>query len=539
MQEPGPFEHAVQTETSPSRDRAAAIIVAAGIVLGLFMLILVLPPISILDNGGGNSVSGPVTATARDEMPPVPAGYEAVSALYDLTSQEPVDRPATVGVQLTSQQSANEELFLYTYQGKEWHQVGKAAAVAQGSAASGDVNPLPSNVAVFRKGTATRSVMGSLPVNGELDQSTLSALTTLNPQGYTANGDGSIGGSLPALPDNLSVSLVPTLSAPDAETLTNILSSEESRAAHIDAIVTLVNDNDYAGIDLDYRVMAAEDGDDFVALVTALSEQLRQANRTLTLTLPAPVKQGNDWNTRGFDWDRLAPLVDTVKVAPEGDPGTYYTVLNDALGYLVPRVGSSKLFVTLDSLSREQSSEGVRSLTLTDALTLASTPAVQGDTSVGSGASVSAYGQNLSDQSGGSVLHWDDAAKAVTFTYTGGGGQRGVWLANAFSESFKLDLARRYQLGGIAIEDVSTGAGDANVTAAVSQYKSSGNVQLVKPNGQLLQPHWTASGGTLQSDTGANVTWQAPDAAGDYTLTLIVSDGTLRLGQELRLSVGS
>jgi len=540
MQEPGPFEHVFQTDTSPSRDRAAAIIVAAGILLGLFLLILVLPPISILDNGGNGSVSGPVTAIARDEMPPVPAGYDAVSALYDLRSQEPVDRAATVGVQLTSPQPTTEELYLYTYQNEAWHQVGTATVVADGNAASGDVDSLPSNVAVFRKGEASRSVLGSLPADGELDQSALGTLTTLNPQGYTLNGDGSIGGSLTALPDNLTVALAPTISATDSDTLGSILSSDAGRAAHIEAIVALVNDNDYAGIDLDYRALDPQDSDDFVTFVTALSEQLQQANRTLTMTLPAPVKQGTSWDTRGFDWDKLAPLVDVIKVTtPGGDPGAYYTALNEALAYLVPRVGSSKLFVTIDSLSREQSSEGVRSLTLTDALTLASTPAVQGDTSVDSGASVSAYGQNLSDQSGGSVLHWDDTAKAVTFTYTGGGGQRSVWLANAFSESFKLDLAQRYQLGGVAIEDVSTGAGGSNVMAAVSQYASSGSVQLVEPNGQLLQPHWTASGGTLQSDTGPNVTWQAPAAAGDYTLTLIVSDGAVRLGQELQLAVGS
>jgi hypothetical protein len=251
------------------------------------------------------------------------------------------------------------------------------------------------------------------------------------------------------------------------------------------------------------------------------------------------VKQDAGWDARGFAWETLAPLVDAIKVVPGGDPGTYYSTLNDALAYLVPRVGSRKLYVTIDSLSREQSSEGVRSLTLTGALTLASVPAVQGDTPVSSGAPVSLYGQNLSELSGGSVLHWDSAAKAVTFTYTGGGGQRSVWLANAFSESFKLDLAKRYQLGGVAIEDVSTGASDSNVLAAVAQYASSGDVQLVEPNSQLLEPHWTASGGTLQSDTGPNITWLAPDAAGDYTLTLIVSDGTIRLGQELRLSVGS
>ncbi len=537
MQEPGPFERVLETDASPQRDRAAAVIVAAGILLGLFMLVLVLPPISILDNGGNSS--GHVTAKARAEMPSVPAGYEAVSALYDLTSEEPVHRAATVGVELTSQQPADEELYLYTYQNEEWREVGKATVVADGHAANGDVRSLPSNVAVFRKGETARSVLGTLPIDGELDEAALGTLTTLNPLGYTMNSDGSIGGSLPALSDNLGVALAPTISAADADTLGNILSTEEGRAAHVEAIVALVNEDGYAGIDLDYRAMDAQDGEDFVTFVTALSEQLRQADRTLTLTLLAPVKRGTEWDTRGFDWDTLAPLVDAIKVVPDGDPGTYYAMLNDALGYLVPRVGSSKLFVMVDSLSREQGSGGVRSLTLTEALTLASTPAVQSDTPVSAGASVQVYGQNQSDQSGGSVLHWDATAKAVTFTYTGGGGQRSVWLANTFSESFKLELAQRYQLGGVAIEDVSTQAADSNVTAAVSQYKSSVNVQLVEPNGELLLPHWMASGGTLQSATGPSVTWQAPDAAGEYTVTLIVSDGAVRVGQELRLSVGS
>jgi hypothetical protein len=160
-----------------------------------------------------------------------------------------------------------------------------------------------------------------------------------------------------------------------------------------------------------------------------------------------------------------------------------------------------------------------------------------GDASVDAGASVQASGQNLSSESGGSVLHWDDAAKAVSFSYTGAGGQRTVWLANAFSESFLLDLASRYQLRGVAIEDVSKRAADAGVAAAVTQFASSGSVQLVQPNGSLLQPRWTASGGTLQSDSGPSVTWQAPNQSGDYTLTLIVSDGIVRLGQELQLSV--
>ena len=45
------------------------------------------------------------------------------------------------------------------------------------------------------------------------------------------------------------------------------------------------------------------------------------------------------------------------------------------------------------------------------------------------------------------------------------------------------------------------------------------------------------SGGQLQSNTGPAVTWRVPSDAGTYTLTLVVSDGVMRVGQELRIPV--
>ncbi len=541
MEEPGPFERVLQPDGAQPRDRAAVIIVAVAIVLGLLLLVLILPPVSILKSDDNGGVSGPVTTKIRDELPPLPNGFEAVSALFDLESQQPVDRAARLTLPLSSQVAGEEELFLYTYQNGAWRELGKATPVANGASASGDVRSVPSNVAVLRKAAPTaRTVVGGLPADGELDEGALGALTTLSPAGYSPSADGSIEGELPSLPDNLEVALAPTISATDAtaaDALREILSSADGRTAHVEAIAALVNDNGYAGVNLDYRGIDPEQGGDFVSFITELSTQLLDANKALTLTLPAPLRQASGWDTLGYDWEKLAPQVDAISVVSNADPGSSYSALSEALGYLVPRVGSSKLLLTIGSLSRERGSDGVRSLTLTEALTLASTPAVQGDAAVAAGASVQAFAQNLNGNSGGAPLHWDDGAKAVSFGYTGAGGQRTVWLANAFSASFLLDLAGRYRLKGIAIEDVSTHAADAGVTAAAAQFASTGSVQLVQPNGSLLEPRWTASEGKLQSDRGPSVTWQAPDASGDYVLTLIVSDGIVRLGQELQLLV--
>jgi hypothetical protein len=231
------------------------------------------------------------------------------------------------------------------------------------------------------------------------------------------------------------------------------------------------------------------------------------------------------------------PLVDAVKLPPEPEGDRYHERLEEVLAFLVPRVGSNKLLLAVSPLSRERGVDGVRILTLTEALSLASALVVPEESPVTPGSTVQAVGQNLAADMGATGLRWDESSRAVAFSYTGGGGDRTVWLANAFSEAFKLDLARRYQLGGVAVEDVSRLAEDANIWPAVVEYAQTGEVELVKPNGELLQPRWTASGGALDGDGGALVTWHAPAEPGTYTITLIVSDGTMRVGQELQLPV--
>jgi spore germination protein YaaH len=541
MEQPGPFDHAVRTNAPESRDRAATIIVAVAIVLGLLLLVLILPPISILqsDNGSSN-VDQPVIAKPRDTIPPSPSGFQAVSALYDLQSERPVNRSARLTVALSSRVDLQQELYLYTYEGDAWKRLVKATPIADGAAARGDVSSLPSNVAVFRPAETSVSIFGTLPADGELDNDAKASLTTLSPAGYTPDADGTIAGSIAILPNDLAAPIEPAISASDATSagaLNQILSSAEGISAHAQAIESLVADESYAGITLDYRAIDPQQGAQFVSLVTTLSSQLHQSNKTLTLVLPAPAHQGNAWDTLGYDWDKLGPLADTIEVVPADGPGSSYAALSDALQYLTAHIDGSKLLLSVDSLSEERGPDGTRSMTLTDALTLAGTPAVQGSASVQAGASVQVFGQNLSTTSGATGIRWDGDARAVSFTYTGGGGQRTVWLANAFSEAFRLDLVQRYHLGGIAIDDVSTHASDSKVAALAGLFAKSGDVSLVQPNGKLLEPTWTASGGTLAKDSGAAVTWQAPDAAGDYTLTLIVSDGLTRVGQQLQVSV--
>jgi hypothetical protein len=540
MEDRGPFERILQPEPAHPRDRTATIVVAIAIVLGLLLLVLVLPPISIFSGGGSSTVSGPVSAKARDQSPPPPAGFEAVSALFDLVSKEPVRQAARLTVNLSVTVHDTDKLFLFTYQSNRWNKLSDATPLANGNAARGEVPLLPSNIAVFRQASETRAVLGSLPAGSELDPSALDSLTRLNIGGFFPVSDGSIAGDGPQLPSNVNVPVAPTIGASGADqlaALNAILASSDLRSTHVQAITSLVRDGQYAGIDLDYRAMDPANGAGFTALVRELSNALRADGKSLTLTLPLATHQGAAWDTHGFDWQTLAPLVDAIKLASEPDQSSYYTEVDTVLGYLTPLIGGSKLLLAISPFSHERGVDGVHELTLTEALTEASVPSAQPGGAVSTGATVQALGQNLASATGGSDLHWDDAARAVTFSYTGAGGARTVWLANVFSESFKLELARRYELGGVSIDDVSKRGTDANIWPAVRQYIQTGKVALSKPNGALLAPSWIASGGTLASESGATVAWQAPAKAGTYTLTLVVSDGVMRVGQQIQVSV--
>ncbi|MFA5103732.1 MAG: hypothetical protein WC527_00920 [Candidatus Margulisiibacteriota bacterium] len=52
------------------------------------------------------------------------------------------------------------------------------------------------------------------------------------------------------------------------------------------------------------------------------------------------------------------------------------------------------------------------------------------------------------------------------------------------------------------------------------------SAEAISYSGLALSYTWNASGGSLSSNTGSIVAWTAPAAAGTYTITLVVSDGT-------------
>jgi len=540
MEDKGPFDRDAPSDSFRPRDRAAVVVIAIGIMLGLVMLLLVLPPISIFDNDDGDGGEESVTGDFVEDMPAPPEGFEAVSELLELNATEPVGEDARprLTVSLAVPVSAGELIVLYSYVGDDWERLGEALPVAEGTAVQAEVTFLPENVAAFRPVEQARMILGELPPGTGLDAEAAGELTTLNVGGLRPGADGSVIGGTPL--GDLGVPVAPAVGATSSsviDTLNAVLADPALRDAHVGALVNLANSSAYTGIDLNYQSIDSSLSNDYTTFIQDLAGELSQDGRTLTITLPVPVQDGGGWNTFGFDWEALGAAVTAIKIAPVVEQDRYFADTEAALGYVTSQVPSNKLLLMINPYSHERGVEGVQSFTLTEALALASTPTTRPEGSIETNETLVALGLNLSGETGASGLVWDDTARAVTFSYTGAGGARLVWLTNSFSEAFKLDLARRFQLGGVAVSDVSEAPADANLWPLLTQYAQTGAVDLVKPNGAMLTPRWETSGGELESTSGPVVTWRAPDETGTFTLTLIVSDGVAQVGQEIDVPV--
>jgi hypothetical protein len=191
--------------------------------------------------------------------------------------------------------------------------------------------------------------------------------------------------------------------------------------------------------------------------------------------------------------------------------------------------------LAIPASSVERGSDGLRTLSLEEALTIASIIGVRAEGGIVADVPAPLVAQNLAVAEGASGMAWDDVARAVTFSYPGRGGKRTIWIANRFSSSFRLELAQRYELGGVVVTDVSVGSGGGDVLVPISQYADTGDLEVTKPNGDLFTPTWSASTGLLSATSGDSVTWTAPVGPGE--VTLVVSDGVVRMGQRVTLDV--
>ncbi|MBK8136176.1 MAG: hypothetical protein IPK52_10080 [Chloroflexi bacterium] len=146
----------------------------------------------------------------------------------------------------------------------------------------------------------------------------LDVIDGVNPFWYTPVGDGSVqavngaedAAQLAAWRE-AGLPVIPSIFSG----LGNVISNLETRAAHIDAIVELVERMDYDGIDIDYEGFTLNTRDAFSEFIEGLSERLHANGRLLTIAVHPKASDEGAWEgAAAQDWTRIAPAVDVFTI---------------------------------------------------------------------------------------------------------------------------------------------------------------------------------------------------------------------------------
>lgn len=159
----------------------------------------------------------------------------------------------------------------------------------------------------------------------------VSQLTEINPFGYSVKTDGTLSDtanisdpawqSLFRTARSQGVKVVPTVMWSDTDNIYAILNNPVTRAAHVQAIVNMVTQNGFDGVDIDYEGKTAETRESFSSFLLELSTALFAANKNAKLdctiearmplearysgTPPANIEYANDLPTINKVCDRV------------------------------------------------------------------------------------------------------------------------------------------------------------------------------------------------------------------------------------------
>lgn len=520
----------------PRELRVLGIIAALAVVAA----ILLLPPVSMLKriSGDGAATAGEGFSTrARSSMPALPAGLEAASSLYDIEgTKKDVAGPVTMSVRLNKANEDTRAMAFYTYANNAWKRLASVTPIDSGKSAQGDLVSVPTNIAVLRRASVGHALGVIVSPGDTLDPAAQDAGIVSVLAGEPSTGDEGL-----QLSDRLAGTLqnrylgLTTSTTTGAAAINRILNDSSAMRRHIDAITAAAAMTQAAGVHIDYLGLDAARRSSFTTFVEQLSDRLKKDNRGLVVSVPTPQGQAQD----AYDWVALQKASNAVWLRAPADPAAYYDQLETGLRSRRENgVDLSKVSLVIDRRSRERAGDVIRAITLRDALTTASAMRARVEQGIAPNDAVTLSGTNVDQNAGNSGLRWDERSRSVMFAYAGRSGSQSIWIENRFSIAFRLDLARRYNLGGVVVEGAAKDDSLPDAWNTILSYTNDGQLTLETPYGPYLQPSWRASDGQIEpgSSSGSAV-WRAPSRVGTYQITLVISDGVTFVGQQLSLPV--
>jgi spore germination protein len=254
------------------------------------------------------------------------------------------------------------------------------------------------------------------------------------------------------------VPLVPTISNTrdgtwDPQLIQTVLHDPDLLARHVQAIVELVREQDFAGIDIDYEDLTAADRDVFTGFVVRLADALHAEGKTVSVDVFAKDSDaGYDQRNLAQDYAALGAAADQIRLMAydwhwqTSGPGPIAPAdwVDRVLTYAVHEIPAHKVLLGIPTYGYGWGPDG--------------------------GELVSWLQAYAMSQERGVPVNWDQTAQSPWLAYTDDqGAEHEVWFENAYSIKAKLQLAQSYRIGGVFLWLV--GDEDDGLWPIVSAYR--------------------------------------------------------------------
>ncbi len=243
-----------------------------------------------------------------------------------------------------------------------------------------------------------------------------------------------------------------------------LIADPKKRSQHIKDLLTLIEDNNLDGIDIDYENLKPYQKENFSLFIEELAEKLHDKGKILGVAIHPKTSENNnpneDYGALAQDLTRIANAADHLyfmtytQNSISSDPGPLGSInwVNNVMTYVTSvKVPPNKIFlgIGLFGLGWNQDANGL----------------------------FHGYNDDLSFNQIQSIIDnnkisvkYDNKVKSPYFEYTSLGKKYIVWFENSLSVSEKLKLAKKIRAGGIALWRL--GKEDPLIIDEIMQYKN-------------------------------------------------------------------
>ncbi len=438
--------------------------------------------------------------------------------------------PVTLELDIPNESEPWETLDVYSWDGTAWQWLpfrlerDRFMLVA-------NLETLPVSVMIMQSGPVQQQLFTELPEVAPPPADAQAVLTGFDVPGLTIGTLGQLVGDVSMLPvaapDGPALALTVRNWVPDREPnrglVQDMLAIQADRMTHVQTLLKTAQERGYVGVVLDYRGLTDDDRARYSEFVAELAAALHVEGLWLAVTVETPQQSADSWYTGGYDWRALGATADQVRVLMPVTPQAYIPggLAEQMMAWGITQVNRYRLYPIFTTLSvagetLKTMEESLPSATLQLAETITETLQP---------------GQTLTFRLDPIITTETDAATGATKVFASG---QEIWLGTPQWLRVRLDMPRRYHLGGVLLQGMLDEGNFPGLPHSLSDYQLQAppvpytlpNVvwRVTNPAGQVVE--------TELPYGQADFTWVTPELTGSYTVTvqlLGVERGALQL----------